>query len=110
MPRATPVTTASPVNGKFTPHLTGGVSVSRFREENNVASRVLAVLDKLPKSGPLYTVDEIQEATGFRRGFPQLRVTIDAHREYYGRGVADGLIWYGHPDLIAELKREKSMS
>lgn len=58
----------------------------------------------------LYSIDEIYEATGFRKGFPMLRVTIDAHKEYYGRGIADGNIYYGHPEVIAELKRQKTMT
>jgi len=93
------------VNGE----LSGGISIDEFLQDNDVATRVDKVLRALPKN-KLFTIDEIQEATGFRRGFPQLRTTIDAHREYYGKGVADGKLHFGHPEVIAELKRQKAMS
>jgi len=95
-----------PVNGAG---LHGGISIDEFLQDNDVATRVDKVLRALPKN-KLFTIDEIQEATGFRRGFPQLRTTIDAHREYYGKGVADGKLHFGHPEVIAELKRQKAMS
>lgn len=87
--------------------ITGGISIENFRKKNDVSTRVDKVLRNL--GDKLYTIDEIEQATGFRHGFPDLRKTINAHKEYYGTGVADGIIYYGRPEFIAELKREKSM-
>jgi len=86
-----------------------GITVELFLKENDVSTKVQEAFDKLMPNR-LYTVDDIIEMTGLRKGFPLLRQTLDAHREYHGKGVVDGQIYFGHPDKIAELKSLKAMS
>jgi len=86
-----------------------GIPVDSFLKENDVCTKVEKALSKLSPNR-LYTVDDVTELTGLRKGFPQLRQTLNAYREHQGKGVVDGQLYFGHPDKISELKSLKTMT
>ena len=87
-------------------------SIDQFLKTNDapaiVAGKVELGLSKL-KPDKLYTLDALYELIGLPKGFPHLRTTIDAYKEYYGSGMVDGKLRFGHPDTISFLKQKKAM-
>jgi len=108
-----------PLNGKVeTPHIpppvtgvsaSGGISISDFRKTNDVSTKVHNAIARLRKDR-LYSLDEVYDLIGLRKGSPMLRATIDSYKENQGKGMADGKIYFGHTETVAQLKTQKSMS
>ena len=86
---------------------TVGMTLDQFREKHDVDYIVEKTLKTLSK-GKIYEKTDVIKLTGLRTGYPGLSAALENATEY--KGKAGGVSYWGHPDDIAQLKLEGTMT
>ncbi len=83
-----------------------GMSLHEFREKHDVEYIVQKTLDKLNPT-MVYEKNDIIKLTGLGPGYPGLSSTIEDAKMYYGK--VRSILYFSHPDTIAELKEQAKL-
>ena len=87
-----------------------GISISEFREKhdlNFIVSKVLRTLDQQH----LYEKSDIAKLCKLNPTYPNLRATLEETKEFEGyRGRVAGRYYWGHPEVIEQLKTEGQLT
>ena len=86
---------------------TVGMTLDQFREKHDVDYIVEKTLKTLSKER-IYEKTDVIKLTGLRTGYPGLSAALENATEY--KGKAGGVSYWGHPDDIAQLKLEGTMT
>ncbi len=83
-----------------------GMSLNEFREKHDVDYIVQKTLDKLSTT-TIYEKNDVIKLCGLRAGYPGLSPTIEDAKKYYGK--VGSVMYFSHPNTIAELKEQAKL-
>ena len=84
-----------------------GMTLEQFRQKHDVDYIVERTLKTLQKER-VYEKTDVIKLTGLRSGYPGLSLALENATEY--KGKAGGVSYWGHPEDIAQLKLEGTMT
>ena len=87
-----------------------GISISEFRDKhdlNHIVTKVLKTLDKQH----LFEKADIAKLCNLNPTYPGLRSTLEETKTFEGyRGKVAGRFYFGHPEVIEQLKNEGQLT
>lgn len=87
-----------------------GISISEFRDKhdlNHIVTKVLKTLDR----HHLYEKSDVAKLCKLVPTYPGLRPTLEETKDFEQyRGKVAGRFYYGHPDVITQLKGEGQLT
>ena len=84
-----------------------GMTLEQFRQKHDVDYIVERTLKTLVKDR-VYEKTDVIKLTGLRSGYPGLSLALENATQY--KGKAGGVSYWGHPEDIAQLKLEGTMT